>query len=277
MAKKSPVVLVTGASSGIGLALTKLLTSSEYRVIATARAASFSRLQGLVSESERVHLRELDVTSEAQRVALIQELDGCFGGVDVLVNNAGISFRSVIEHMSHEEARFQMEANFHAPMALARLVLPKMREKRSGKIINVSSVGGMMAMPTMGAYSASKFALEGASEALWYELRPFQIAVSLVQPGFIHSNSFKRVVLSEKARSSLAERDAYALYYERMGDFIEHIMNMAFATPESIAQKIVKTMRAKKPPLRVTATADAFFFTQLRRFLPRKLYHAAVS
>ena len=94
-----------------------------------------------------------------------------------------------------------MDVNFRSPMELTRLVLPGMRAKRAGRIITVSSVGGMMAMPTMAAYSASKFALEGAHEALWYEVRPWGIRVSLVQPGFVHSDGFQKVRYTTQERS----------------------------------------------------------------------------
>jgi short-subunit dehydrogenase len=106
-----------------------------------------------------------------------------------------------VEHADIDERHAQHEVNYHGPMELVRLVLPTMREKRRGRIINVSSVSGMVAMPTMASYAASKFALEGATEALWYEVRPFKIRVSLVQPGFIRSSSFQNTRLTRLPRS----------------------------------------------------------------------------
>ena len=131
----------------------------------------------------------------------------------------------------------------------------------------------MMAMPTMGAYSASKFALEGASEALWYELRPWNIQVVLVQPGFVHSESFHRVRWSAGAETSATGRDGYTVYYETMGAFIGRLMNSSLASPESIARKIMRSMEKRRPKLRVPATPDAYFFYLLRRLLPRRWYH----
>lgn len=268
------MVLVTGASTGVGLALIRKLWNSDYRVVATARAQSLNRFPNPpFKETTRFIIRPLDVTNQNDREKLIAEIEQAWGGVDILINNAGISFRSVIEQMNDDDEQLQMATNYFGPLALIRRILPGMREKRSGHIINVSSVGGMMAMPTMGSYSASKFALEGASEALWYELRPWNVHVSLVQPGFIHSNSFRHVYIGEKARQSIEKEDDYSSYYRSMNPFIERLMERTFATPESIADAIISAMECEHPALRIPATADAYFFTFLRRFLPRRLYH----
>ncbi len=131
----------------------------------------------------------------------------------------------------------------------------------------------MMAMPTMGSYSASKFALEGASEALWYELSPWNIRVSLVQPGFIHSNSFRHVYVSHRAKESVEGCDEFSAMYTSMNRFIERLMDRAVATSESVADTIISVMEDNSPPLRVPATFDATFFALLRRVMPRRVYH----
>jgi len=273
------VVLVSGASTGIGLVLLKQLQQFDFRVVATARKESLSRFASAgIKESEKLIIRALDVTEFDAHYAVIQEIYGKWGQIDVLVNNAGISFRSVQEHMDRQCEIEQFNTNYFGPMNLIRMVLPRMRENRRGHIINVSSVGGMMAMPTMGTYSASKFALEGASEALWYECRPWNIHVSLIEPGFIHSNSFRKVRLTEKSElSSKNESDHYHRYYHYMKLFIEkNMMHRAIATPETIAKKIIKVIHGKSPVLRVPATIDAWLFYYLRRILPRRVYHRAL-
>jgi NAD(P)-dependent dehydrogenase (short-subunit alcohol dehydrogenase family) len=131
-----------------------------------------------------------------------------------------------------------------------------------------------MAMPTMALYSASKWALEGATEALWYEVRPFGIDVTLVQPGFIRSPSFLNTRYTrDSALSAHDEHLPYHAHYVHMAPFIERLMRRAFATPESIARRIHLLMKCRKPPLRSAVTLDAHLFSLLRRLLPRWLYH----
>lgn len=275
-ASKSRVVLVTGASTGIGLALVRQLQAAgSFRIVATARKSSLSRFdEAGIQETDRLRIRALDITNCEEREALLSEVEMEWGGVDVLVNNAGVSYRAVQEHLTDEDEKHQFDVNYFAPMRLIRRVLPKMRRQKRGHIINVSSVGGMMAMPTMSLYSASKFALEGASEGLWYELRPWNIRVSLVQPGFVNSNGFERVQIPTDAKLAQSNVQAeYHAHYSYMTDFITRHMRTARATPESVARKILKTIRNSNPPLRVPATIDARLFSMLRRLLPRRIYH----
>lgn len=269
------VVLVTGASTGLGLALARRLVATRHRLILTARAESLERFarEG-IRENGRVWLRPLDVALAAERARAVAEAEARWGGVDVLVNNAGVAYRTVVEHMTDRGQTDQLNINFRGPMELIRLVLPGMRAKRAGRIINVSSVGGMMAMPTMALYSASKFALEGASEALWYEVRPWNIRVTLVEPGFIHSRSFENTRFTRPSEwSSRHADDPYHAHYEHMGGMIARRMERSGATPERVAAVILRTLRQRRPPLIVAGTRDAYLFALLRRFLPRGLYH----
>ena len=267
-------VLITGASTGIGLALARRLLAKGYFLVLTARESSLHRFGEILPEPRRdVWIRSLDVTSRNDRHRLIDEINDQLGGVDILINNAGVAFRSVIEHVTVEEQLRQFDVNFNAPVSLARLALTRMREKRDGRIINVSSVGGMMAMPTMSIYSASKFALEGATEALWYEVKPWNIKVSLVEPGFIHSDAFLNTRHTEQSLSSVKDdSEAYHSHYYFMARFIEYWMRHAIATPDSVARKIERIMESGSPPLRCPATIDAHAFAIMRRLLPQRLY-----
>lgn len=267
-----PVVLVTGCSSGVGLALAKLLhLHPEYRVVATARDSSVDKLRNLFPDDDRFIVRPLDVTGEQSRIRLFEEVNKIWGGVDILINNAGISYRSVIEHMTETDEELQMATNYFGPMGMIRLALPYMRETGRGKVINVSSVSGMLAMPTMASYSASKFALEGASESLWYEMRPFGVTISLVQPGFIHSSSFRNVYYTKLSDPARAWSGPYCDFYQNMTPFVEKMMTMSLTTPEKIAKHILEVIKTEKPPLWIPVTLDATVFYYLRRILPRRV------
>ena len=268
-------IFVTGASVGIGLELAKLLRDGRHRLVLTARESSLERFseEGLVP-GERVLLLPLDVTSDEQRRAAIRTVEDRWGGIDVLVNNAGISYRAVAEHVTEAERLAQLDANFLGPMELIRLALPHMREQRYGRIINVSSVGGMTAMPTMSIYSASKFALEGASESLWYEMRPFGVHVSLVRPGFINSDGFRKVRFTEQGQRALVDpNDPYHAHYVNMDELIAGLMTLTFYTPRDVAETILDVIEHKNPPLWVAGTLDAQLFDFLRRIIPSGLYH----
>lgn len=271
-----PVVFVTGASSGLGLALARhLLRLDRYRLVLTARITSLARFseQGIVRSND-VLILPLDVTNHLERVAAIEAVTDRWGGVDVLVNNAGTMTRAVMEHASESDHRAQFAVNFHAPMELAREVLPGMRSRGWGRIINVSSVSGMMAMPTMGLYSASKFALEGASEALSYEVRPWNVFVTLIQPGFINSDGFEQVRYTDRSQLALeSDGSPYQAHYRHMASFVARLMKAARATPHRVASRIVQVIASRRPSLRVAGTYDAFLFSALRRMLPRDLYH----
>ena len=268
------VVIVTGCGSGIGLSLAKsLYKRDDLNVVVTARVKSLEGIKPLFIESDRFILRELDITSDENIYDLIHEIITKWGRVDSIINNAAVCFRAVVEHMDFESEMLQLKTNYLGPMALIRAVLPIMREQRSGSIINVSSVSGMLAMPTMGSYSASKHALEGATEALWYEERPFGIKVNLVQLGFIHSNSFKRVVLTNKAKISVALNGPHSEYYLSMTPMIEKLMLFSFMTSEKVAVKIIKLMDKPKNRLRLPLTPDAIVFSILKKVIPSSIFN----
>lgn len=270
------LILITGATTGIGLALTRLLLEkTRHPLLLTARQSSLHRFAELdIYESERVHIRPLDVRDGAERQAVIDEANARWGGVDILVNNAGLAWRSVVEHVDEDERIEQMHVNFRGPMGLIVAALPGMRARGHGRIINVSSVAGMMAMPTMGIYSASKWALEGMSEALWYEMKPWNIHVTLVAPGFVHSESFENTRYTVQSRlASNAETDPYHAHYTHMEGFIANLMQYTWSRPEDVARRLLKVIRHPNPPLRTAGTWDAAVFSLLRRLLPRGMYH----
>lgn len=267
-----PTILVTGCGSGIGFAIAKLLKkSSQYRVCITARSKNYEFLLAQFQQDERFIIRSMDVTLQTDRELIVSEINSLWGRVDVLINNAGVMYRSVVEHMSEQDEFNQMATNYFGPMSLIRLVLPSMRASGRGKIINISSVSGMLAMPTMASYSASKHALEGASEALWYETKPFGIDVLLVQPGFIHSNSFRNVYKTELYLADKNKDAPYNDFYTNMESFVEKLMRLSPTTPEDIAIDVLRLIQTQNPLLWNSVTLDAVLFYYLRRLLPRRL------
>lgn len=270
-----PVVLVTGCGSGLGLALARLLAQNpHFRTMATTHTqSSATALRTEIGESDTFRVAAMDVTSTHDREQVVASIIRLWGQVDAVVNNAAVCFRSVIEHMDEDAELDQMNVNYLAPMALIRLLLPIMRERGSGQIINVSSVSGSIAMPTMASYSASKHALEGATEALWYELRPFGIAVNLIQPGFINSSSYEKVRYSKKAKLSQLISGPYSDYYSAMEPFIARWMHRSMSNPEAIARRIIDLLGKRKGSLRNPATLDAKFLLSLRWLLPHRWFY----
>lgn len=269
------VVLLTGASVGLGLAIAlQLMDDDDLHLVLTARADSLDRFRELgITDGERIWLRPLDVTVDAQRRAIVKEIEDAFGGVDTLINNAGITYRTVAEYASQAELSRQMVVNYEGPMALAALVLPAMRKRGTGRIIQISSAGGLVAMPTMGLYSASKFALEAASEAMHYEVRPFGIQVSLVLPGFVNSPGYKNAVVGDRSRSATDNAsDPYHAHFKYMDRMIRRLMTLTRATPETVARRVEKAVYRRRIPLRLLATWDARLLWWFRRFTPQPVY-----
>lgn len=200
-----------------------------------------------------------------------------WGYIDVLVNVAGCCYRSIVEHMDDGAELTQMRTNYLGPIALIRAVIPTMRENHRGKIINVSSVSGIMGMPTMASYSASKHALEGASEALWYELRPHGIDVTVFRPGFINSNGYERVRVPQKALLAKSLNGPYANFYDFMNPFVKRMMAFSLKSDINMGREIIHIIQTQNPPLWYNATSDAVFFDWVFKLLPRRWANRIIS
>jgi len=187
--------LITGASSGLGHALAEHVLQSGDRCVLAAR--SIDAMNALAARYPRTALAvELDVTDVDQRMATVQKAEAQFGSIDVLVNNAGIDFVGAVEEQREDDYRAQFEVNFFAAVAMIRLVLPGMRQHLRGTIVNISSMDGIASLPANGFYSASKFALEGLTEALWQEIEPIGLRALLVEPGSFRTGIEQRTRLS---------------------------------------------------------------------------------
>lgn len=270
------VVLITGASSGLGLAIAKqLVKENDYFLILTSRSSSSYKFSDEeIINSNYVWVRDLDVIDFRQIKILIDEINEKLGGVDILINNAGIAERSTVEDSDDLYRQQQLDVNYLAPFEIISQVLGRMREKRWGRIINISSSGGFMAMPTMSSYSASKFALEGATESLWYEMKPWGIFITLVIPGFIHSMGYLNTKNTEKGAATISDsRSTYFQHYNGMANLIEKNMKSTKVTNEVIAKKISLILKRKNPPLRIHVTLDSLMFFWLRKICPQRVYH----
>src|SRR5882762_5687375 len=194
--------LITGASSGLGYALAKYVLEKGDRVVMGARTLDSMAALAELHPGRALAVR-LDVTNAEQRVAAVQQTEARLGSMDVLVNNAGIDFLGAIEEQDERDYRAQFEVNFFGAVALLRLVLPGMRGRKQGTIINMSSMDGIASLPVNGYYSASKFALEGLTESLWQEIEPLGLRAFLVEPG-----SF-RTGIEQRTKFSGSVIDAY--------------------------------------------------------------------
>lgn len=273
---KRKVVLITGASAGLGLALARqLIQEDKYTLVLTSKASSQNRFtENHIVNEKNIFLRELDIIDHKQISIIVDEINEKLGGVDILINNAGISESSSVEDSEDYYRQQQLDVNYLAPFQIISLVLEHMRLNRWGRIINISSAGGFMAMPTMSSYSASKFALEGATESLWYEMKPWGISVTLVVPGFIQSLGYLNT--QKTAKSTIASADNKSIYFEHyagMGTMISKTMTSSKSTNEIIAKKISALLRAKNPPLRLYVTRDAWLLYWLRKLSPPIFYH----
>ncbi|WP_433862815.1 SDR family NAD(P)-dependent oxidoreductase [Sphingobacterium thalpophilum] len=180
-------VLITGASKGFGRVWAEAFLEKGYHVAATARnVATLADLKA--KYGDRVLTLQLDVDRRQESMEVVQQVKQHFGSIDILINNAGYALIGAVEETTEQEARAQMETNFFGTLWLTQAVLPVMREQKSGHIIQVSSILGLAALPSMGLYSASKFAVEGFTEALAAEVKDFGIRLTLVEPNGYASN-----------------------------------------------------------------------------------------
>jgi NAD(P)-dependent dehydrogenase (short-subunit alcohol dehydrogenase family) len=267
----SPVALVTGGSSGIGESTARSLLAKGFTVHAVARRVD--RMAALAEAG--VHTFAMDVTDDASMVAGVERVIAEHGRIDVLVNNAGYGSYGAVEDVPIEEARRQFEVNVFGLARLVQLVTPHMRARGSGRIINISSIGGKFYEPFGAWYHATKFAVEGFSDSLRMELRPFGIKVVLIEPGPI------RTEWNEIARDSLLERSgstAYASYARQAHAVMERFDEPSRAsTPDEVADKIVRAATVRRPAARYPVGRGARVITTSRDLLPDRVFDAVVS
>jgi NAD(P)-dependent dehydrogenase (short-subunit alcohol dehydrogenase family) len=264
----SKTALVTGASSGIGEATVKGLLAAGYLVYAGARRVD--RMKPL--ESAGAHLLSLDVTDDASMTGAVSTIRQDTGRIDALINNAGYGSYGALEDVPLDEARRQFDVNIFGLARLTQLILPTMRAQRSGRIINISSVGGKLGEPFGSWYHATKFAVEGLSDSLRMELRQFGIGVVVIQPGAIVSewNRIAREGLI-KFSGDGGYRDSARAYAKFMKSADEGRLP---SPPGVVAQTIVKAVQARKPRTRYAIGGGAKPVLFLRRMLSDRAFDA---
>lgn len=248
--QQNKVWFITGASSGFGRQIAEEALERGDRVVATARSPR--SLESLVAKApDRVQALRLDVTQPDEIQSAIGSALQRFGAVDVLVNNAGFSIVGAVEETSDAELRATFEPMFFGAVALTRSLLPHMRERRRGCIVQITSVGGLSTSPGFGAYCAAKHALEAVSESLAAELSPFGVRVLIVEPG-----AFRTELFGSSFRTMPA-MEAYASTVGPVRDYRTQTAGKQVGDPAKAAKAIADAVAAETSPLRLPLGADA--------------------
>lgn len=274
LSRQRRVVLITGASSGIGKACAEFLHGQGYRVYGTSRRAPRAVLETQEGEGyqQGFPLIPLDVISDESVERGVGTVLAREGRLDVLVNNAGFGLAGAVEETTVDEAREQFDTNFFGTLRLCRAVLPTMRQQGGGYILNVSSIAGLIGIPFQALYSASKFAVEGFTEALRLEVAPHGIRVVLVEPGDFRTGFTASRRLARAAHSPVyADRQAKALGVMERDE-------THGATPESVARLVYRIIRKGSPRLRyAVGPASETVALALKRLAPSRLFEWGIA
>jgi len=248
-------VLITGATDGLGKALALLLAERGYRVFAAGRSAEKLAQLDAAAREKKVPLESvaLDVCSDDSVKRGVEHVLGKAGAIDVLVNNAGVNYTAAVEDLSMEAWRAQFETNFFGVLRVTRAVLPQMRERRSGRILMMSSISGLVTAPTQGAYSSSKHALEALSNALRMELYPFRIPVVLIEPGYIVTGIGQAA--AELSKPYVEKGGPYASLYARFFISVNVARARSKTTPEDCARVMLHAIETPRPKPRYGVTS----------------------
>ena len=256
------VALVTGSSSGIGFETSLALARNGYHTFATMRnLGKDEKIKQIIEKEDlSIEILELDVDSEESVNRVIKIVSEKKGRIDVLVNNAGYGMWGTVEDVSIDEFKEQFETNFFSIIRLIQKVAPIMRKQNSGNIVNISSVAGRIGFPVSPAYISSKFALEGLSESLRFELMPFGINVIIIEPGVIKTNFFDSMKMSKKSQQD-------STYKEITDKVISGVKMMAEmgTHPKEVANVVIKTLGEEKPLPRYVIGNDAMMFLEAKK------------
>jgi NAD(P)-dependent dehydrogenase (short-subunit alcohol dehydrogenase family) len=271
MASNQRVAVVTGSSSGIGHETSLTFARNGFLTYATMRNLDKGENIKSLAEKEKLPLKtvQLDVTDDISVKNAIQSITAEANRIDVLVNNAGYAVVGSFEDCSIEEIKAQYETNLFGVIRVTQAVLPVMRKQKSGIIVNISSGAGKIAIPVQSAYVSTKFAIEGLSESMAYELEPFGIKVVLVEPGFVKTNIGNNIVTAKKSQDA---NSPYSQLTEKMVSFIEHGLE-AGSPPDVVAKVVLKAVTSENPNLRYLAGKDVEKWLQAKRGMSDEEFH----
>lgn len=275
--REKKVILITGCSSGFGLLIAARLSTSGHHVFATMRNLDnrSDLYEAVRRRGGQINFLPLDVTNHASIKAVVSHIGSQFGNIDVLINNAGYGVGGFFEDLSENDIRQQMDVNFFGAQDVIRQVIPFMRVKRRGRIINISSVAGFSASPCFGAYNSSKWALEGFSESLRHELKLFGIDVLLVEPG-----TYRTKIFYENAHYAKNFSDPNSPYFlvssfleKKVRNYVDNLKK----DPEDVARLVEKLIYASNPPFRNHPDWESRMLYILKRFLPFRIYETIIQ
>jgi NAD(P)-dependent dehydrogenase (short-subunit alcohol dehydrogenase family) len=259
-------VFITGASTGIGLTSAQLFQKQGWNVVATMRSPEKDTE---LSQLDRVFCIALDVTDPMSIQHAFEQAIQKFQSVDVLINNAGYALTGAFEGCTSEQIERQFATNVFGLMAVTRMFLPHFRERQRGLIVNVASVGGRITFPLYSLYHSTKWAIEGFSESLQYELEPFNIRVKLIEPGAIKTDFYKR------SPETAAPLPAYRAFSDRVMPTLNRFAQEG-APPEVTAQVIYRAATDDSQRMRYPAGGNAGFLLMLRKWLPDRWFTAFI-
>ena len=249
-------VLITGATDGLGKAAALLLAERGYRVFASGRSPEKRAQLDARARQQKLLLEtlEMDVCDDGSVQSAVASVYQKAGAIDVLINNAGFVQVGAVEDLSMEDWRRQFETNFFGVIRVTQAVLPRMRERRKGRILMMSSISGFVTPPTQGAYSASKHAIEALSNALRHELYPFGIHTILIQPGYIMTNIQSTAIALAQPHQEKFKSGPYARIYASYLDSATTTRAQSKTTPEDCARIMLKAIEASHPKARYGVT-----------------------
>ena len=259
------VALITGCSSGIGYETALMLARNGFHTFATMRDTKKSNSLAQISEKEKLALKilELDVNDGKSIENAINRVKSEAKRIDILINNAGFGLVGFFEDLTLDEIRNQFETNFFGVLNITKKVIPIMRLQKSGTVVNISSGAGQVGFPGISAYVSTKFAVEGFSESLMYELSPFGIKVIIIEPGVVKTNFFRNCVISEE---STKNRSLYSRSLDKIQKNID-LMQEHATSPTDVAKMILQVLSSDEPKQRYIVGNDVAMILEAKRNL----------